>query len=122
MSRRKTVKKVHADEDEQRPPNKGWTIEDKTNLLAALRKYGHTDINSIATMIPGKTKPAIKIMIHKTMRNAKPLSHSRNFALDSWLKSKMFLDKTSPIPEALKYIALIEDHPSPEESGGFDFR
>ncbi|XP_043269632.1 uncharacterized protein [Venturia canescens] len=106
---------------QQKHPNK-WTVEDKKNLLRAIKQYGHTDITGIAAMMNNKSPTSIKLIIHKIMQKARVKSSSLPCTtLETWLNSGMFDDTSSPIAQAFKLISMFEKHPPPEESNGFDF-
>ncbi|XP_044588233.1 uncharacterized protein LOC123267582 [Cotesia glomerata] len=100
---------------------KHWDEQEKTTLLRALKKYGYKDIENIAKEFPYKTPAAVRTMINKLHLAAKKNSTVKKVQLDEWLKSGYFNNTDTMIPEALKIISEVEDHPLREQSADCDF-
>ncbi|XP_008551961.1 uncharacterized protein LOC103574322 [Microplitis demolitor] len=99
-----------------------WDQQEKSILLRALKKYGYTDIDNIAKEFPYKSLAAVRTMINKLHLAAKKNSTVKKVQLDEWLNSGFFDSTDTMIPEAFKFISIFENHPTPEQSAGCDFR
>ncbi|XP_076621035.1 uncharacterized protein LOC143341762 [Colletes latitarsis] len=97
-----------------------WSNNDKRILLEALKKYGSENISAISTMLPHILPKAIELKITEYSMMAKDLQEHE--FLDKWLNCGSYESGDSIIPEALLFIQLLENHPSPSEVGGYDFR
>lgn len=100
-------------------PTVAWTTENKRTLLKALRQHGHEDINGISKMLPKIPPEEIKSKIQKYSVMSEYLCEDE--LIDNWLKCGLYKPGDSPLPTALRFIQLFEDHPSVAESG-HDFR
>lgn len=97
-----------------------WDSHDKTVLLDALNKYGSKDIAAISKMLPNMPAEAIRSKISEYSTIAERLYE--NELIDKWTECGLYKPGDSVVPEALLCIGLFEDHPSPSEAGGYDFR
>ncbi|XP_043251713.1 uncharacterized protein LOC122396979 [Colletes gigas] len=97
-----------------------WSNSDKKILLEALKQYGPENISAISNMLPHIAPEAIELKITEYSTMAKEL-HDHEF-LDKWLNCGSYEPGDSIIPEALLFIQLLENHPSPSEVEGYDFR
>lgn len=101
---------------------KRWTEYEKKVLLRGLREHGSEDIESLQSLLPNKTCISIVRMIRKYQAIAELGKKNINSPLDIWLRSGLFEDRDSMIPEALLFIHLFEKHPPIEETAGFDVK
>lgn len=120
----KIDKKTHNSEPEssnnESKSNTKWNIKDKKILLEALQKYGSENIDAISKMLPNIPLEDIKSTISKYSETAKNLYEDE--LLNKWLKCGLYQPEDSLIPEALLFIQLFENHPSPSELEGYDIR
>lgn len=105
------------------PPKTVWSKEEKRLLLKGFKKYGHTDIQNLAKLIPSKSQTAIKSMIVNTMtaarRSTRPI---KTPPIDMWLEQTSLDDTNSLISQAIYFISLFERHPNPVQCNGCDLR
>ncbi|XP_011299527.1 uncharacterized protein [Fopius arisanus] len=99
-----------------------WTDEDKEKLLKALQKYGYKDIDKICGELPNKTKGSVRTLINRLNKEAQESTRLNESHADYWLRSGKIEDSDLPISQALKFIAMFEKHPPPQECAGCDFR
>ncbi|KAK0180735.1 hypothetical protein PV327_003089 [Microctonus hyperodae] len=102
--------------------NIAWTEKEKKTLLAALKKFGYTDIQNISNELPSKSKSALRIMINKLRLAAKKCTSRRESQIDLWLESGLFDEDDTVIPQILKFISIFENHPSFNENPGCNFK
>lgn len=122
MSKKRTPQPVIRYEDDQ-VHNKTWSEADKRVLLSGLKKHGHTDIKSLAKILPNKSPAAIKAMITSLMLAARRSTKENKIPpIDMWLAQSSIDETNSLIPQALSFISMFERHPRPEECGGCDLR
>ncbi|XP_076656549.1 uncharacterized protein LOC143361209 isoform X2 [Halictus rubicundus] len=100
-------------------PKQDWSNTDKRTLLEALKKYGDENIPAISEMLPHISPENIKSKISEYSYLA---SISPENELIKWLNYGIYKPGDSLIPEALLFISLFEDHPSPVDADGYDFR
>ncbi|XP_012287423.1 uncharacterized protein LOC105703534 isoform X3 [Orussus abietinus] len=100
---------------------KPWTVKEKQKLLKGLRKYGHMDIHGMCKVLPGRTPGSIKAKINEYASRIRGKGDDLS-PLETWLKSDIFQERDSIIPQALKLIQLFEKHPPSEKCAGCDFR
>ncbi|KOC60686.1 hypothetical protein WH47_07429 [Habropoda laboriosa] len=100
--------------------NVKWSNKDKRILLEALKKYGSENVGAISKMLPNIPLQDIKTKIFEYSLMAKYLCE--NELLNNWLKCGLYHPEDSLIPEALLFIQLFEDHPSPSETEGYNIR
>lgn len=100
-----------------------WSVSQKKRLLSAMMKHGCSDYKAIAEEFPEFTKTAVKNMILLMIKKSKAaVTNQDSHTLTSWKNTELYSEKNPMITKALKYIALFEKHPSPDECAGCDFR
>ncbi|XP_053974284.1 uncharacterized protein LOC128885931 [Hylaeus anthracinus] len=97
-----------------------WSNRDKRILLEALKKYGSENITAISNTLLHIPPEAIKSKIAEYSGMAEELQE--NELLNNWLNCGSYKPGDSLIPEALLFIQLFENHPSPSEVEGYDFK
>ena len=112
--------KSEAESDNEFEPSVEWDSHDKRVLLDALNKYGSKDIAAISKMLPNMPVEAVQSKISEYSTIAERLYE--NELIDKWMECGLYKPGDSVVPEALLFIGLFEDHPSPSEAGGYDFR
>lgn len=129
VKKKKTIQKIEKNTNNNSEPesssnelklNTKWNIKDKKILLEALQKYGSENIDAISKMLPNISLEDIKSTISKYSEIAKNLYEEE--LLNKWLKCGLYQPEDSLIPEALLFIQLFENHPSPSELEGYDIR
>lgn len=127
-----------------------FTDAEDANLLAALLKYGPMDLHKVAENIPSRNEYQVKqrmlalqkqaqrslTSIKREYKNGKVKFEPRDkVALDRWLdhlinlhdKAEILLGTQEELPvrmlaRSMGHIAKYEEHPTPEECNGVDFR
>ncbi|XP_043795105.1 uncharacterized protein LOC122716262 isoform X1 [Apis laboriosa] len=129
IKKKKIIQKIEKNTNDNSEPessnnelksNTKWNIKDKKILLEALQKYGSENIEAISKMLPNISLEDIKSTISKYSEIAKNLYEDE--LLNKWLKCGLYQPEDSLIPEALLFIQLFENHPSPSELEGYDIR
>lgn len=101
---------------------KRWTEQEKRILLRALKKHGSQNVHKLKFYLPNKSTHSIAQMIRKYQTIAEMGKKEVCSPLDVWLRSGIFSKENTMAAEALLFIYLFEDHPSPQETAGFDIR
>ncbi|XP_076382248.1 uncharacterized protein LOC143260497 [Megalopta genalis] len=120
LQKNKRQKSNQSEKEYKEKQKHDWSNMDKQRLLEALKKHGAENINAISEMLPHVSSENItlKIQEYSNLANNSP----ENESLCKWLDSGIYEPGDSLIPEALLFILLFEDHPSPIEAAGYDFR
>ncbi|XP_020709193.2 uncharacterized protein LOC105688161 [Athalia rosae] len=104
-------------------PSTSWTEDEKLVLLDSLKKYGHTNIASIASTLPTKSLAAVRSMINVTMQSVRrDMQQINKSPIDQWLDKTCMDDTNQVISKALLYISMFGNHPCPKDADGFNFR
>ncbi|PSN45820.1 hypothetical protein C0J52_05502 [Blattella germanica] len=151
--RQRKMNKIHSYAHQPQGPSvqqtfQVWPEREKRALLEAMKKYGHSDLDSLSKALPGKSKDNIKMAIALWWKSArvammsssagsknpeksvksKKVEPTQKAPIDQWLQK---LEQNQPLggfqetkmlAKVLLYISKFERHPSPIECNGIDYK